>query len=308
MLTNKDKHLITVVGPTAIGKTALAIQIAKYFETEIISADSRQFYNEMSIGTAKPTAEELNSVRHHFINSHSIKNEFTVGDFEHAALKCLNKIYERHPTAVLVGGSGLFVKAITEGFDDLPKAPAEVRNELNNIYLQQGITKLQEKLKEADPDYYAMVDIQNPQRLIRALEVSLTTGKPFSSFRSSTKKTRPFRSIKIGLSLDRKTLYDQINSRVDQMMTAGLLEEVKKLVSARKYNALNTVGYSEIFDFLEGKRTLDEAVAMIKQNTRRFAKRQLTWFRKDQEVEWFTPDQFPDIVNYINSRIIKPGP
>lgn len=305
MLTNK--HLIVVVGPTAIGKTALAIQIAKYFQTEIISADSRQFYREMSIGTAKPSEKELSAVHHHFINSHSITEEFTVGDFETKALKCLDHIFQKKENAVLVGGSGLFINAITEGFDDLPKAPAEIRNELNKLHQEQGILALQEKLKELDPDYYAAVDIQNPQRVIRALEVSLTTGKPFSSYRTGSRKKRAFNIIKIGLSVDRETLYNQVNNRVDQMISAGLLEEVKGLLPFRNLNALNTVGYVEIFNFLDGKATLDEAIALIKQNTRRFAKRQLTWFRRDQEIEWFSPDQFPDILNYINSRILRLG-
>lgn len=303
MLT--DKHLIVIVGPTAIGKTALAIQIAKYFQTEIVSADSRQFYREMAIGTAKPTVEELSEVPHHFINSHSIKDEFTVGDFEQEALKCLTGIFKHRNVALLVGGSGLFVNAVTRGFDDLPKAPAEVREELNRQYETDGIAALQEKLKAVDPDYFATVDIQNPQRIIRALEVTLTTGKPFSTYRTNTRKDRMFHAVKIGLNLERESLYNRINHRVDQMIANGLIQEVEKLAAFRNFNALNTVGYAELFNYIDGKSTLTEAINLIKQNTRRFAKRQLTWFRRDQEIEWFSPEQFPDIINYINSRITK---
>lgn len=300
----RTKHLIVITGPTAIGKTALAIKVAQYFQTEIISADSRQFYKEMSIGTAKPSMDELGQATHHFINSHSITEEFTVGDFEQQALQVLGKILQDKDVAVLAGGSGLFINAITKGFDILPKAPAEVREELNAMYRDQGLEALQNKLKDLDPDYYTEVDLQNPQRMIRALEVSIFTRKPFSSFRTNSLEKRPFDSIKIGLNIPREVLYEQINRRVDQMINAGLIEEARELLPFRKYNALNTVGYSELFDYFDGKISLQEAIAAIKQNTRRFAKRQLTWFRKDPETEWFTPDQFPDIINYINSRIM----
>ena len=298
-----SKHLIVIAGPTAIGKTALAIKVAQYFQTDIISADSRQFYREMSIGTAKPSPEELAQATHYFINSHSIRDEFTVGDFEQQALVLLEGIYQQKDIAVLAGGSGLFINAITKGFDNLPKAPAEVREELNELFSKDGIEALQNMLKELDPDYYTEVDLQNPQRIIRALEVSIFTKKPFSTFRTNSSVKRPFDIIKIGLNMPREDLYEQINTRVDQMIRAGLVEEARELLPFRKYNALNTVGYSELFDFFDKKVSLEEAVTAIKQNTRRFAKRQLTWFRKDQETEWFTPDQFPDVINYINSRI-----
>jgi len=298
-----SKHLIVIAGPTAIGKTALAIKVAQYFQTDIISADSRQFYREMSIGTAKPSPEELAQATHYFINSHSIRDEFTVGDFEQQALVLLEGIYQQKDIAVLAGGSGLFINAITKGFDNLPKAPAEVREELNELFSKDGIEALQNMLKELDPDYYTEVDLQNPQRIIRALEVSIFTKKPFSTFRTNSSVNRPFDIIKIGLNMPREALYEQINIRVDQMIRAGLVEEARELLPFRKYNALNTVGYSELFDFFDKKVSLEEAVTAIKQNTRRFAKRQLTWFRKDQETEWFTPDQFPDVINYINSRI-----
>lgn len=298
-----DKHLIVVVGPTAIGKTALAIELAREYRTEILSADSRQFYREMSIGTAKPSPSELSLARHHFIDSHSITDEFTVGDYEQQAVALLERIFSERDTAVLAGGSGLFVNAVIRGFDDLPKAPAEVREELNDLLRREGINALQKKLKELDPDYFTEVDLRNPQRIIRALEVSIFTGTPFSAFRTRKAASRPFNIIRIGLTLPRDVLYDRINARADEMIRQGLIDEVRALLPYRDRNALNTVGYSEVFDFLDGKLTLEDAVAAIKQNTRRFAKRQLTWFRKDPETEWFGPEQIADIINYINSRI-----
>ncbi|HEY0897007.1 MAG TPA: tRNA (adenosine(37)-N6)-dimethylallyltransferase MiaA [Sphingobacteriaceae bacterium] len=298
-----NKHLIVIVGPTAIGKTALAIELARNYQTEILSADSRQFYREMNIGTAKPSPEELAQATHHFINSHSITEEFTVGDFEQQAVQLLDRLFADRQTVVLAGGSGLFVNAVIKGFDDLPKAPAEVRQELNTLLQEKGISVLQDKLKELDPDYYTEVDLRNPQRIIRALEVSIFTGAPFSSYRTRQTARRPFNIIQIGLNLPREILYGQINSRVDRMIGQGLVEEVRSLAAYRNLNPLNTVGYSEIFDYLDGRYSLEDAVSAIKQNTRRFAKRQLTWFRKDPGTEWFTPDQLPDIINYINSRI-----
>ena len=296
-----DKVLIVIAGPTAIGKTELAIKIAKHFQTEIISADSRQFYREMEIGTAKPSSEELAAVKHHFINSLSIKDDFSVGDFEEQGLETLEGIFKNHGFAVLVGGSGLFIKAITEGFDILPKADVELRAELNLLFENEGIRPLQDKLKLLDPGYYKEVDLNNPQRMIRALEVSISSGKPFSSFRSKHHANRPFKTIKIGLNIDREQLYNRINLRVDQMIKAGLIEEVSSLLPYRNLNALNTVGYSEIFDAFDKKISFDQAIENIKQNTRRFAKRQLTWFRKDSGINWFAPQEFEQIVNFISS-------
>lgn len=294
------KKLIVIAGPTAVGKTELAIKIAEQFQTEILSADSRQFYREMSIGTAKPSDEELGRVKHHFVNSLSVNQEYSAGDFESEALAALEGIFKHKEFAVLVGGSGLFLKAVTEGFDDLPKANTGIREHLNAIYTEKGIVPLQEQLKVLDPDYYQGADINNPQRLIRALEVSLSTGLPFSSFLIQNKKERPFSIIKIGLNTNREFLYQRINERVDLMIRAGLVEEVRNLLPLRNLNALNTVGYSEIFEFLDQKITMQEAIEAIKQNTRRFAKRQLTWFRKDTEIKWFEPSQYPEIVDYIN--------
>lgn len=294
------KSLIVILGPTAIGKTSLSIRIAQQFDTEIISADSRQFYREMNIGTAKPLASELSAVKHHFINSHSITEDFSVGDFERQGLALLSDIFKQKDKAVLAGGSGLYINAICEGFDELPKADPAIREQLNQQFIKEGIGALQAQLYKSDPDYYNKADLTNPQRLIRALEVSLSTGKPFSSYHIKEKKARPFNIVKIGLNTDRQILYEQINSRVDRMIRAGLPDEAKALLPYRNLNALNTVGYSELFDFFDQKTSFEEAVALIKQNTRRFAKRQLTWFRKDPEIQWFEPGEYLEIEKYLS--------
>jgi tRNA dimethylallyltransferase len=284
------KTLIAIVGPTASGKTALAIELTKKLETEIISADSRQFYKEMAIGTAKPTADELKQAMHYFIDSHSVTEKFSVGNFERQGLEILKDIFKTRDTAIMVGGSGLYVKAICEGFDEVPTASSEIRNRLNAEFEEHGIAYLQEKLKTADPLYYEQVDLNNPQRLIRALEVFEHTGVPFSAYRKAIVNPRPFKTIKIGIDLPRAILYDRINHRVDEMAKQGLVEEVRSLLPYRHLNALNTVGYSELFDYFDGKIDLETAIALIKQNTRRFAKRQMTWFRKDKEIRWLKPD------------------
>lgn len=301
----KPKTLIVVAGPTAVGKTDLAIRLAQYYNTAIISADSRQFYREMSIGTAKPNNHELLQAKHYFINSHSISDDFNVGDFEKQGLAILDKIFTEHDTAILAGGSGLYIKAICEGFDDVPAAAAEIRNRLNAEFEKDGINSLKERLKIADPAYYDEVDTSNPQRIIRALEVIESTGQPFSSYRTANVKQRTFNIIKIGLNLPRPLLYQRINLRVDEMIKQGLLAEVISLLPYRGLNALNTVGYKEIFEYLDGKTDLDAAIAMIKQNTRRFAKRQLTWFNKDKTITWFEPSQFTAIVDHVNSLLNK---
>lgn len=294
-MSNSKKLLITVVGPTAIGKTALAIEIAKKYNTEIISADSRQFFKEMSIGTAKPSAYELSQVKHHFINSNSIKDDVSVGSFEKEAIATIEKLFQTHDILVMVGGSGLYINAILFGFDDIPDADLELRQNLNKEFEEKGITSLQEMLKVLDPDYYAQVDIHNQQRIIRGLEVCISTGKPFSSFRNAASKQRSFENIIIGLNTDREKLYHRINHRVDEMMKDGLLEEVKSLAEHKSLNALKTVGYTEIFNHLEGNVTLEAAVDKIKLNTRHFAKRQVTWFKKYPEIHWFEPNQFSKI-------------
>ncbi|GAB2706148.1 tRNA (adenosine(37)-N6)-dimethylallyltransferase MiaA [Mucilaginibacter koreensis] len=285
------KTLISIAGPTASGKTALAIELAKHYHTVILSADSRQFYREMSIGTAKPTPDELAAAPHEFINSHSITESFNVGDFEQQGMALLNQLFQMHDVVIMVGGSGLYLKAIHEGFDDLPTVDPAIREALNHLYTESGIAPLQQQLQATDPVYYQQVDINNPQRLIRALEVIKSTGQPFSSLRKAINKQRPFHIIKLAIDLPREVLYDRINHRVDIMMQEGLLEEVKSLLPYRHLNALNTVGYTELFDYLDGKTDLSSAIAAIKQNTRRFAKRQLTWFRRDDEIQWLNKSE-----------------
>lgn len=297
------KTLISIVGPTAIGKTALAIQVAQHFDTEIISADSRQFFKEMAIGTAKPDAEELAAAKHHFIDSHSITQLFSTGDFEVEGLKKLEEIFEKHDTAIMVGGSGLYINALLNGLDEMPDIDLSIREKLNKQFEAEGLAAIQSQLAALDPEYFAKVDQQNPQRMIRGLEVFLSTGQKLSSMLSATKKERPFNIIKIGLNTDRAVLYNRINKRVDKMITDGLVEEVRSLTPFKQYNALNTVGYSEIFDYFDGKLSLDEAIAAIKQNTRRFAKRQLTWFRRDEEINWFEPEEKVHIIDLINKRL-----
>ena len=298
-----SKTLIIIAGPTAIGKTALAISLAKHFKTEIISADSRQFYREMNIGTAKPSEAELKEVKHHLINSHSVLDQFNAGDFEKESIELINKLFLNHDQVIMAGGSGLFINAVSHGFDQLPIATEEIRNYFNTILEEKGIKFLQDQLKKIDPVYYKEVDIYNPQRIIRALEVFECSGKTFSSLRTNIKKQRPFNIVKIGLNTDRNIVYERINLRVDQMIKDGLIKEVEGLKSFRHLNPLNTVGYSEIFDYLEGKSNIEEAIEKIKQNTRRFAKRQLTWFKKSEDIKWYKPDELEPIIQYLNPLI-----
>lgn len=298
-----QKTLIVVVGPTAIGKTALAIELAKHYQAEIISADSRQFFREMSIGTAKPSEEELAAAPHHFINSHSVNQLFSTGDFEVEALALINKLYTKHDVLVMVGGSGLYINAICNGLDDMPDIDLNIREKLNQQFTYQGIEPIRKQLAELDPEYFAKVDQSNPQRMIRGLEVVLSTGQKLSSFLTANKKERPFNIINIGLNTDREKLYNQINHRVDIMVQNGLIEEVKSLEAYKELNALKTVGYSEIFDYLDGKTDLPTAIGKIKQNTRRFAKRQLTWFRKDIETTWFEPGQNEEVIGFVNQNL-----
>lgn len=298
-----NQTLIVIVGPTAIGKTALAIALAKQFSTEIISADSRQFFKEMAIGTAKPTDDELAAAPHHFIDSNSVENLFSTGDFEVQALELINQLFKNHNVVIAVGGSGLYINALCNGLDELPETDITIRAQLNLQFEQNGIEAIKQQLNLHDPEYYSKVDQSNPQRMIRGLEFFLSTGQKLSSFHTNKKKIRPFNIIKIGLNTDRVQLYNQINQRVDQMMKLGLLEEVKRLLPYRKYNALNTVGYTELFAYLDGTITLEEAVDKIKQNTRRFAKRQLTWFRKDDSITWFEPNQTDTVIHHINHLI-----
>lgn len=300
------KILIVILGPTAVGKTSLSIDIAKEFNTEIISADSRQFFREMNIGTAKPSEEQLTSVKHHFINSLSVKDEYNAGMFERDALKILNNIFKKKNIAVMAGGSGLYINAVCNGFDEVPEGDKEVRVNLIALYKEKGIEALQALLKQYDEKHFRKVDIKNPHRLIRAIEVCMVTGKPYSELRKGEKQIRKFIPIKIGLEMEREKLYERINERVDTMLNEGLLQEVKSLALFRaggNLNSLQTVGYKELFDFIDGKTDLSSAVELIKQNTRNFAKRQMTWLRKDKEIKWLRGNQKEEITKYICEKI-----
>ena len=285
------RTLLVLLGPTASGKTDLAIRIAQGFGTEIISADSRQFFNELSIGTAKPYPEQLSAVKHHFIGHISVTEEYNISRFEADVLFLLEELFKVHDVVVMCGGSGLYIDAVCNGLDEQPAHDPELREELNEALKTKGLEYLREELLKLDPEYYQKVDLSNPHRLIRALEVCMITGKPFSQFRSGKKKERPFSIVKFGIDLPKEELHNRIHKRTDEMIELGLLEEVKANLSNRHFNALNTVGYKEIFDYLDGKCTLEEAVEKIKTNTRRYAKRQMTWFRKDKEINWINPDE-----------------
>lgn len=290
------KHLITVVGPTAIGKTSLAIALANEFSTEIISSDSRQFFKEMKLGTAVPEAEELAAAPHHFIQHKSIFDPYSVGDFERDAIALLDELYKDHDTVIMVGGSGLYNNAVIEGLDNFPDVDPYIRKVLNKLLETEGIEALQQQLEELDPLQYKNTDIQNPHRIIRALEICIGTGKPYSSFLNQQKNNRSFKTIKIGLTADREIIYDRINQRVDIMMNNGLLKEAKAVYKHKELNALQTVGYKELFKYFDGDWTLEFAVSEIKKNTRRFAKRQLTWLRKDDTILWFDYKTAPEII------------
>lgn len=286
MSSGETKTLYVVCGPTAVGKTDFAIDLAEKLGTEIISADSRQLYREIPIGTAQPSAEQLARVKHHFIASRSIEEDYNAGMFERDALALIDELFQKYDTVVCCGGTGLYIKALCDGLDDLPEADASLRKQLTERWETEGLESLQKQLKELDPVHFEKMDTQNPQRVMRALEVCLSTGKPFSSFHGTEKTKRPFSIKKIGLELPREELYSRINKRVDQMIDEGWLEETKAVFDKRYLNALNTVGYKELFQHLAGEMTLEEATIKIKTNTRRFAKRQLTWFKKDEEIEW----------------------
>ena len=285
-----EKTLLSVIGPTAIGKTKLAVALAGYYDTEIISADSRQFYKEMKIGTAVPDTEELNRAKHHFIQHKSILETYSVGDFERDALQLLDTLFKENDIVIMVGGSGLYLDAVTKGLDEFPKIDSNIRKELNERLRKGGIERLQEDLKERDISYYNKVDLNNPHRVIRALEICIGTEKPYSSFLSSETKNRPFRTITIGLEAERELIYERINSRVDAMIAEGLVDEAVGLAKYRSLNALQTVGYKELFKFFNKEWALDFAISEIKKNTRRFAKRQMTWFKKNEDILWFPYD------------------
>lgn len=294
-----EKFLIILVGPTAVGKTALCVELAHLLHTEIISADSRQFFREMSIGSAKPTIAEMKGITHHFIDSHSIHEPYNVAQFEAEVIPRIERLFETNDLLLLTGGSGLYIDAICKGMDELPMADETVRQKIQLLLDEEGITGLQQLLKKLDPEYYHQVDLHNPQRLGRALEVCLVSGEPYSALRKGKQKQRNFHILKIGIDRPRPELYERINQRVDQMMKDGLLEEARRLFPYKHVNALQTVGYKELFDHLEGRLELTDAVELIKQHTRNFAKRQLTWFRRDPEITWFQPDQHQEILSFI---------
>lgn len=282
----KDKKLIILLGPTGVGKTEFSLQMAEKLNTEIISCDSRQMYREMKIGTAAPSEDELKRVTHHFIGNLSIHDYYSCGKFEMDALKKCEELFKKHDTIIMTGGSMLYIDAVCKGIDDIPNIDKDLRKSLLERYKNEGIDSIRQELKLLDPDYYKIVDLQNHKRIIHALEVCLQAGKPYSSFRSESVKKRPFTIEKIGLNRPREILYERINKRVDIMMENGLLEEAKGLYPYKELNALNTVGYKELFNYFDGEWSLEFAIQMIKQNSRRYAKKQLTWFNRDSEIQW----------------------
>lgn len=300
-----QKTLIVIVGPTAVGKTGLALQLAEHFKTEIISADSRQIYKELTIGTAKPTQAELSQVQHHFIDSYSIHEDYDANRFGEEALALVHKLFERHDYLIVCGGSGLYIKALLDGFDDIPEVGDEVRDQLIEEFENKGLLWLQNKMREIDPEHFKTIDQKNPVRLMRALEVKLATGKSIASFRTASKKEHPFRVVKIGLELERVELYKRIDERMDNMIQQGLFEEATELSSYKDLNALQTVGYREIFDYLDKQYDKEEAVRLLKRNSRRYAKRQLTWFKRDEEIAWFKSTELDIIMKHIQNSKSK---
>ena len=298
-----DKYLILIAGPTAVGKTQLSLAIADQYKTDIISCDSRQFYKEMCIGTAVPSGDELSRIKHHFIQNLSIKDNYSIGQFERDALAKIEALHKNNNAVVMVGGSGMYIDAVCKGLDDFPPVPDAIREELNLRHQNEGLDALKEELMKLDPDYHELVDSSNPHRIIRAIEVCMVSGKPFSSFRKQQAKKRNFKTVKIILQREREELYHRINKRVDKMMNEGLLEEVKKLYDYKDCNALQTVGYKELFAYFDGEWDLETAIEEIKKNTRRYAKRQMTWFRRDQNNHFFKPENEAEIMAYLKENI-----
>ena len=296
------KRLIVIVGPTGSGKTDLSIAVAEHFGAPIISTDSRQFYRGIPIGTAQPDAEQLQRVEHHFIASHDLTQDFNCGAYETEALQRLEELFKSFNTVVAVGGSGLYIKALCEGMDDMPEANAELREQLATRLQSEGLEPLCKELQERDPDFYKVVDLKNPARVLRALEVCISTGKPYSSLRTGAKRERDFEIVKIGVDMPREVLYERIDKRVDIMIEQGLEQEARSVSHLRHLNSLQTVGYREMFDYFDGTITRDEAIELIKRNSRRYAKRQLTWFRRDEQIEWFNPSEREKIIEYLNQR------
>ncbi len=297
-----EKTLIVITGPTAVGKTAFCLDIAKHFGIPIINADSRQIYRELKIGTARPTEEQMQEVKHYFVGILGLEDYYSASLFEQQVLELLDQQFQTHDYALMAGGSMMYIDAVCDGIDDIPTIDDATRDLMKKRLAEEGLEKLCEELKILDPDYYDIVDRQNPRRVVHALEICTMTGKPYTSFRKREKRERPFRIIKIGLNRPREELYERINRRVDQMMAEGLLDEVQSLYPRRSLNALNTVGYKELFDYIDGRWPLEEAVERIKGNTRRYARKQLTWYKKDEQIRWFHPDDKETIINYISQQ------
>ena len=299
-----DKTLIVITGPTAVGKTQLCLDIARHFDIPVINADSRQIYKELSIGTAKPTDAEMQGIKHYFVGTLSLHDYYSASLFEQQVLEVLEDLFKTSNYALMSGGSMMYIDAVCDGIDDIPTIDDITRETMKGRLEEEGLVKLCEELQRLDPEYYAIVDRQNPKRVVHALEICTMTGKTYTSFRKREKKQRPFKIVKIGLNRDRDELYHRINVRVDQMMQQGLLKEAENVYALREQNALNTVGYKELFNYLEGRWPLEEAVERIKGNTRRYARKQLTWYKKEPNIRWFHPDQKEDIINYILSKEI----
>jgi len=297
-----ERKLIVVAGPTAVGKTPVAIALARAFHTSVVSADSRQIYREMTIGTAKPTSGELAEIQHYFIDTHSIAERYDAAAYAHDALRLINDLFLQNHEVILCGGSGLYIKGVCEGFDEMPEIPDGVREDLIRRYREQGLEWLQEQLRNLDPEALESIDPNNPHRLIRALEVKLASGKSILSFRKNEPQERNFDILKIGLELPREELYVRIDERMDRMIAEGLFEEAEALYPMRHHNALQTVGYQEIFDYMDNQYDYEECVRLLKRNSRRYAKRQMTWFKKDPQFVWFHPGQISDMIEFIKSK------
>ena len=296
------KTLIVITGPTAVGKTALCMDLATHFGIPIINADSRQIYRELKIGTARPTEEQMRQIKHYFVGTLGLEDYYSASLFEQQVLELLSQLFQTHDYALMTGGSMMYIDAVCDGIDDIPTIDDETRTLMKQRLAEEGLERLCEDLKRLDPEYYEIVDKQNPRRVVHALEICTMTGQTYTSFRRREKRERPFRIIKIGLNRSREELYDRINQRVDEMMANGLLDEVKAMYPKRSLNALNTVGYKELFDYLDGRWPLEEAVNRIKGNTRRYARKQLTWYKKDEQIRWFHPDEITTIIDYIISQ------
>ena len=296
-----EKKLIVITGPTAVGKTSLCLDIARRFDVPIINADSRQIYQELEIGTARPTTAEQQQVKHYFVGTLKLSDYYSASLFEQQVLSLLEEQFREHDYALMAGGSMMYIDAVCNGIDDIPTIDDATRASMKKRLQEEGLEKLCKELSRLDPEYYKTVDLQNPKRVVHALEICTMTGRTYTSFRKAEKKQRPFSIVKIGLNRERKELYERINVRVDRMIQQGLLEEARRMYPMKGLNALNTVGYKELFDFLDGRWSLDEAVERIKGNTRRYARKQLTWFRRDPDIKWFHPDESEEIVDYIKN-------